>query len=59
MPAQVRPQGGVGLLLIGLGLALLMHCWLVGFVRTDLPAVLIALSMVAFGIAMIRSDRRG
>jgi hypothetical protein len=58
MFGPVRPAGGVGLLLIVTGG--LLTCYLLagdGLPRA-LPSVLIGLSLMAFGLSMMRSDRR-
>ena len=54
---EMRPVGGVGILLVGMGGALVGHV-LVNGKATEAPSqVLLGLSLAAFGISMIRSDR--
>jgi hypothetical protein len=58
MGERMPPAGGVGLLLVLLGGVLVGYVLWSGSQERPLSTVLIGLSMVAFGLSMLRSARR-
>ena len=58
MLGPVRPAGGVGFILIVIGGLLALYLLAGGGLRAELSSILICLSLMAFGLSMVRSDRR-
>lgn len=58
MSGEMGSPGGVGIVLIAVGGALVMHNWVTGL-GSHVSVFLMGLSLMAFGVSMIRSDRRG